>query len=82
MTQLPRGSRPVVDFFKSLSKAEIAVAELIITGMSDQKIADGLFISYRTVGYHKTRIYKKMGVKSRAELIYKAHLNGYLVGSP
>ena len=54
---------------QSVSKREQEIIELIIDGKKDKEIADILFIAYHTVKNHKYRIYKKLGVKSKFELL-------------
>jgi len=44
------------------------VAELIGSGASNRGAADALFISVRTVETHVAAIYRKLGVRSRAEV--------------
>jgi DNA-binding CsgD family transcriptional regulator len=50
-----------------LSPAEAAVLEQILAGRSNEDIGRHLFISPETVRTHCTRIYRKMGVRSRLE---------------
>ena len=38
------------------------------TGRSNKEVANELFVSLRTVESNLTRIYRKLGVRSRAEL--------------
>lgn len=52
-----------------LSKAENSVAEFLKTGISNKEIADKLCVTEKTVKFHLSSIYKKSGVKSRAEFI-------------
>jgi DNA-binding NarL/FixJ family response regulator len=49
------------------------VAELAASGMSNHDIAAALFISSKTVEANLTRIYRKLAIRSRAQL--SAHLN-------
>ena len=52
-----------------LTPQERHVAELAVTGARTCEIAAAAFISSKTVEYHLTRIYRKLGVRSKAELI-------------
>jgi predicted ATPase/DNA-binding NarL/FixJ family response regulator len=50
-----------------LSRREHEVLQHIITGQTDQEIADELFLSYRTITTHVTHILNKLGASSRTE---------------
>ena len=52
----------------SLTHAERRVAELAAVGKTNRDIAAALFISPKTVEAHLARIYRKLGIGSRAEL--------------
>lgn len=52
----------------ALTPQEETVAALVASGLSNREVASELFISAKTVQYHLTRIYMKLGVRSRAEL--------------
>lgn len=54
---------------KGLSNREAEVAELVTKGLSNKEVANQLFVTEKTVKFHLTNIYKKMSVKSRAQLI-------------
>ena len=54
---------------KGLSNREAEVAELVSKGLSNKEVANRLFVTEKTVKFHLTNIYKKMNVKSRAQLI-------------
>ena len=54
---------------KGLSNRESEVAELVTQGLSNKEVANQLFVTEKTVKFHLTNIYKKMNVKSRAQLI-------------
>ncbi len=54
---------------KGLSNREAEVAELVTQGLSNKEVANQLFVTEKTVKFHLTNIYKKMNVKSRAQLI-------------
>jgi len=52
----------------ALTAAESRVAELVIDGMTNQEVAQALFVSEKTVEANLTRIYRKLGVRSRSAL--------------
>lgn len=54
---------------KGLSNREAEVAELVSQGLPNKEVAAKLFVTEKTVKFHLTNIYKKMNVKSRAQLI-------------
>ena len=51
-----------------LTEAERRVAELAATGLTNREVAAALYMSPKTVGANLTRIYRKLGIRSRAEL--------------
>jgi DNA-binding CsgD family transcriptional regulator len=60
-----------------ITAAEARVAELVAAGRSNREVAGELFMSPKTVEAHLSRIYRKLGVRSRAELAHKlAHQRG------
>jgi DNA-binding NarL/FixJ family response regulator len=59
-----RGSRPG----GSLTAQESRVAGLAVTGATVQEIATAMYLSPRTVETHLARVYRKLGVASKAEL--------------
>lgn len=54
--------------FDDLTPQEEAVAALVAQGRSNKEVAAELFLSVKTVQYHLTRIYAKLGIRSRSEL--------------
>ncbi|MGA8546117.1 MAG: LuxR family transcriptional regulator [Mycobacterium sp.] len=56
---------------QGLTPSEQRVAELAVTGITNRDIAAALFISPKTVEVNLSRIYHKLGVRSRLEL-YRA----------
>jgi DNA-binding CsgD family transcriptional regulator len=68
---LAGGARMLRDVLiqKGLSNREAEVAELVSKGLSNKEVANQLFVTEKTVKFHLTNIYKKMSVKSRAQLI-------------
>jgi DNA-binding CsgD family transcriptional regulator len=51
-----------------LTEQERTVATLVATGMTNQEVAAGMMLSVKTVQFHLTRVYAKLGVRSRSEL--------------
>jgi DNA-binding CsgD family transcriptional regulator len=51
------------------TKAEARVVQVLLTGVSNKEIARCLFAKEKTVKFHLTNCYRKMGVKSRSELM-------------
>jgi DNA-binding NarL/FixJ family response regulator len=47
---------------------ERQVAHLAVQGLFNQQIADQLFLSRHTIGYHLHKVYAKLDITSRAEL--------------
>lgn len=56
---------------EKLSQREQQIAVLISEGKSDKEIAEALHISPATVSTHNKRLFKKLGVHSRVELMGK-----------
>ncbi|MFI6638698.1 AAA family ATPase [Streptomyces sp. NPDC050504] len=56
------------DLVGRLTAQELRVARLAATGLSNRDIGARLFLSPRTVGYHLSNAYPKLGVTSRAAL--------------
>ena len=54
---------------KGLSKREAEVVEMVTKGLSNKEVANQLFVTEKTIKFHLTNIYKKMSLKSRAQLI-------------
>jgi non-specific serine/threonine protein kinase len=62
----------------SLSDRERQVLILIAEGLSNQEVADRMFISERTVRFHVTSIFNKLGVENRAQAVASAGKLGLL----
>jgi DNA-binding CsgD family transcriptional regulator len=52
-----------------LTPAERQVAQLAVAGRSNKEIAAQLFLSQRTVANHLQHVYKKLGIRSRQQMI-------------
>jgi DNA-binding NarL/FixJ family response regulator len=51
-----------------LTATELHVAELAAEGMTNREVAKAAFMSAKTVEAHLARVYRKLGINSRAEL--------------
>jgi DNA-binding CsgD family transcriptional regulator len=60
------GGRPASP--TELSETERRVADFVALGLSNKEAADRLFMSVKTVESNLRRIYRKLGIRSRAEL--------------
>ncbi|MBV5245058.1 AAA family ATPase [Mycolicibacterium sp. PAM1] len=61
-------ARAVVAPAEGLTPSEQKVAEMAAAGATNKDIAAAMFISSKTVEHNLTRIYRKLGISSRAEL--------------
>lgn len=57
-----------------LTQREQEILSRLATGLSDQQIADDLFLSLNTVKWYNRQIYSKLGVSSRTQAIARARL--------
>lgn len=64
--------------FDQLTASEVRVWELLCEAKGNRDIASALHLAESTVKEHVTTILRKMGVKSRAEIIRQAALNDAL----
>jgi DNA-binding NarL/FixJ family response regulator len=46
----------------------VRVAELAATGLTNREVAQATFMSAKTVEAHLASIYRKLGIRSRAQL--------------
>lgn len=56
----------------NLSKRELEVLQLMAEGLSNQEIAERLFVSLSTVKTHSSNVLEKLDVKRRTQAIDKA----------
>ena len=62
----------------NVSDREYQVLELLATGLSNQEIADKLFVSLNTIKTHSSNLYSKLGAKRRTQAIENARNMGIL----
>lgn len=56
----------------AISKRELEVLELMSKGMSNQEIAESLFVSLNTIKTHSGKVFEKLEVKRRTQAVEKA----------
>jgi DNA-binding NarL/FixJ family response regulator len=61
-----------------LTSREIEVIRLIAEGKSSKEIAELLYLSFRTIQNHRTKIMKKLNLRKSADLIKYAIQKGYV----
>jgi DNA-binding NarL/FixJ family response regulator len=62
----------------SLTKRELEILGLVAREMTNQEIADKLFISVRTVETHRINLTQKLGVHNTAGLVKEAYKRGLI----
>jgi DNA-binding NarL/FixJ family response regulator len=63
-----RGSSATPGAGEELTERERAIAEMVAGGSTNKQVGAALFLSEKTVEHHLSRVYAKLGVKSRVEL--------------
>lgn len=58
--------------FETLSERERQVLVMVTDGLSNREIAAQLCIAERTVKFHRSSVYEKLGVSSSAQLVTRA----------
>nr|MBA3413893.1 helix-turn-helix transcriptional regulator [Chloroflexia bacterium] len=72
---MPRPPRP------RLSRRERQIMQLVIDGQADRVIAESLFIGQRTVAWHLTNVFNKLGVNTRTAAAVAVIRDGLLAAS-
>ena len=61
--------------YTTLTPQELAVARLVVSGMTNREVAEQLMVSAKTVEFHLSHVYTKLGVRTRSELRARARAN-------
>ncbi|HEX6528119.1 MAG TPA: AAA family ATPase [Streptosporangiaceae bacterium] len=59
--------RPAVGW-ASLTETEVATCNLVAQGLSNQQVAEQMYVTANTVAFHLRQIFRKLGISSRVEL--------------
>ncbi|NUR39340.1 MAG: AAA family ATPase [Streptomyces sp.] len=65
----PAAPAPTADALEGLAAMERQVAALVMEGATNREIAARLFISVKTVEATLTRVYRKLGIRSRVDIV-------------
>ncbi|MFJ9894586.1 AAA family ATPase [Streptomyces sp. NPDC091280] len=65
----PAPAPPALDGLDGLASMERQVAALVMEGATNREIAARLFISVKTVEATLTRVYRKLGIRSRVDIV-------------
>jgi DNA-binding CsgD family transcriptional regulator len=61
--------------YSALTPQELAVARLVVSGMTNREVAHELMLSTKTVEFHLSHVYTKLGVRTRSDLRARARAN-------
>ena len=83
----PRRRQPAAR--EQLTPQELQIARLVAEGKTNRDVAATLFVTPKTVEFHLTRVYRKLGIHSRSELVRRmadhetnVDLHGPQIGEP
>ncbi|HKD88276.1 MAG TPA: LuxR C-terminal-related transcriptional regulator [Streptosporangiaceae bacterium] len=74
----PAGSHPAA----LLTESELAVLRFLPSHMTNQEIAEALFLSINTIKTHLSSVYRKLGVANRRQAIAQGRRLDLLLGRP
>jgi DNA-binding NarL/FixJ family response regulator len=64
-----KANTPKADY--GLTEREREILQLLVDGLSKQRIAEKIFLSYHTIDFHLRNIYEKLHVHSKAGAVAK-----------
>jgi DNA-binding NarL/FixJ family response regulator len=81
-TKRPDVATPAAKELDVLTERESEVLGLVARGMSNNEIADALFVTAATVKTHVSRLLMKLGARDRAQLVVIAYESGHVSAGP
>ena len=67
---------------ESLTASELRIAEMAASGLTNQQVAEALFVTSKTVENHLGRVYQKLGIHSRDAIVDALRAAGPLTPGP
>jgi DNA-binding CsgD family transcriptional regulator len=64
-----RRSRAAAGTTPALTAQELQVARAVATGQTNREVAQALFLSHKTIEFHLGNIFRKLGLRRRAQLV-------------
>lgn len=71
---------PAIQSIKHLSRREIEVLRAVALGFTTREISEHLKLSQKTVQTYRERMYKKLALRTRADLVHYALAHGLVDG--
>ena len=63
------GSDNGLNALQKLTPRELEILQLLARGYTNREISEQVYLSVKTIEAHRSKIYSKLGLKSRAELV-------------
>jgi len=70
--------RTGVSSIYNLTKTEIKILKMVMNGNSNKMVSRDIFLSEKTIKFHLYKIFKKLSVRSRSELILYGFRKGFI----
>jgi len=67
---------------EQLTPQELQIARLVAEGKTNRDVAATLFVTPKTVEFHLTRVYRKLRIRSRSQLVRRLAENASDSGAP
>lgn len=55
--------------YQKLSNRELEILQLLAKGFTNKEVSEQVYLSVKTVEAHRSKIYQKLGLKTRADLV-------------